>query len=393
MEKKFKFYLHGEKVAITDQYQYLGVKLRPSGSLKKGVEELNDKASRAWFGISNIVHKNKRMETDKVFGIFDSLVTPVATYGCEFWLPYLISKSGLTSPNNMFGSWETLKCETLNQKCSRRILSVHSKASRLAVLGELGRHPLFIPALSKCINYKLSLEKKRNESPIMDLLLTEMTEMTDKGQDCWLSRVNQICKLLNFPTCLSFGANSGKTITKFIKGRFANYWLMKINEFKANKNDNLDHNKLRVYKSLKLSFDREPYIEAVRNRNQRSSLTRLRISAHCLATELGRRTQPITPFNQRFCAYCNINQNTSEKFIDTELHFLTVCERFSNTRNCVFSKLTRINPSFAQLSNSQKFISLMCPANAQQTKLVNRFIKDMFAKRTLIDNGGNTAEM
>ena len=35
LKNKFKFYLHGEKVAITDQYQYLGVKLRPSGPSKK----------------------------------------------------------------------------------------------------------------------------------------------------------------------------------------------------------------------------------------------------------------------------------------------------------------------------------------------------------------------
>ena len=96
---------------------------------------------------------------NKVFGIFDSLVAPVATYACEFWLPYLISKSGLTSRDIMLSSWESLKCETINQKCARMILSVHNKASRLAVLGELGRYQLFIPALSKCINYKLSLEK------------------------------------------------------------------------------------------------------------------------------------------------------------------------------------------------------------------------------------------
>ena len=392
-EGKFKFYLNGEKIAITDQYQYLGLKLRPSGSLKKGVEELNDKASRAWFGISNIVYKNKRMETDKAFGIFDSLVTPVATYACEFWLPYLISKSGLTSQDNMLSSWETLKCETINQKCSRMVLSVHSKASRLAVLGELGRYPLFIPALSKCINYKLSLEKKRPEAPILDLLWTEMIEMSNRGQDCWLSRINQICKLLNFPTNLTFGANSGKIVTKFLRGKFDKFWLMKINQFKANKNDNLDHNKLRVYKSLKLSFTKEPYVEKVRNRNQRSSLTRLRISAHCLASELGRRTQPMTPFDQRFCAYCQVDKNPSEKFVDTEFHFLNVCERFSNTRNCVFAKMTRINPSFAQLSNSQKFVSLMCPATAQQTKLANRFIRDMCSKRTLIDKGDNIIDL
>ena len=107
----------------------------------------------------------------------------------------------------------------------------------------------------------------------MDLLWTEMNEMTKKGQDCWLSRVDQIGKLLNIPTNLRFSPNSGKLITKLLKIRFENLWLQKINEFKANKTDNLDHNKLRTYKSLKLSFTQDPYIEQVCNRNQRSSVT------------------------------------------------------------------------------------------------------------------------
>ena len=60
------------------------------------VQELHDKASRAWFGISNVVFKNKRMEVDKIFQIFDSLVTPVALYGCEFWLPLIMQKNAST---------------------------------------------------------------------------------------------------------------------------------------------------------------------------------------------------------------------------------------------------------------------------------------------------------
>ena len=99
------------------------------------------------------------MEMSKVFGIFDSLVTPIATYACEFWLPYLIGKAGFTSPEKLVDTWETFGCEILNQKCSKMFLSVHSKSSRLAVLGELGRYPLFISALSQCLNYKLALEK------------------------------------------------------------------------------------------------------------------------------------------------------------------------------------------------------------------------------------------
>ena len=89
---KFKFWLNGQKVKIVDEYQYLGLKIKPSGSMGVAVQELHDKASRAWFGISNIVAKNKRMDVDKIFNIFDSLVSPVALYGCEFWLPLVIPK-------------------------------------------------------------------------------------------------------------------------------------------------------------------------------------------------------------------------------------------------------------------------------------------------------------
>ena len=92
LANKFEFWLNGQKVRIVDEYQYLGLKLKPSGSMGVAVQELHEKASRAWFGISNIVAKNKRMEVDKIFNIFDSLVTPVALYGCEFWLPLIIPK-------------------------------------------------------------------------------------------------------------------------------------------------------------------------------------------------------------------------------------------------------------------------------------------------------------
>ena len=54
-KNKFNFYLDGSKLEITDHYQYLGLKLRPSGSFKMGVQELQDKASRAWFGINNTI--------------------------------------------------------------------------------------------------------------------------------------------------------------------------------------------------------------------------------------------------------------------------------------------------------------------------------------------------
>ena len=60
LKNKFNFKIKNDKLEITNEYQYLGLKLRPSGSLTQAVQELHDKASRAWFGISNIIFKNKK---------------------------------------------------------------------------------------------------------------------------------------------------------------------------------------------------------------------------------------------------------------------------------------------------------------------------------------------
>ena len=387
-ENKFNFYVNKTKVEITNLYQYLGIKLRPSGSLKLSTEELHDKASRAWFGISNTIFRNKRMQKEQVFGIFDSLITPIATYASSFWLPFVIKKSGFNSVDNLMDSFTVLKAETLNQKCSRTFLSVHSKSSRLAVLGELGRYPLFVNTLSQCLNYKLSLSKRCSNTNLLGHVLQDMTAMSETGQDCWLTRVNKLENLLKIPRTLRLTKTSGKNIAKIVKSKFDKYWLDKINEFKTNKNDNFDHNKLRVYRQFKSSFTTEPYITLVRNRNQRSSLTRLRISAHTLATELLRRTRPVTPINQRFCAYCQTtdsNDTDSNKCIDTEQHFMIECSTFGNTRDAMFDKIANFVPGFKNFPNCKKFSTLMCPTTPQTAKIVNRYIKYMFKKREEID--------
>ena len=389
-ENKFNFNLNRAKLEITNQYQYLGIKLRPSGSLKLSTEELHDKASRAWFGISNTIFRNKRMQHDQVFGIFDSLITPVATYASSFWLPFMIKKNGFTSVNNLMDTWAVLKAETLNQKCSRTFLSVHSKASRLAVLGELGRYPLFVNALAQCLNYKLSLFKRQSNTNILGHVLKEMTEMSENDQDCWLTRVNKIENILKIPKNFSLSQTSGKNLTRIVKSKFDRYWLDKINEIKPDKHDNLDHNKLRVYKLFKSSFTTEPYIKLVRNRNQRSSLTRLRISAHTLATELLRRTRPVIPMDRRFCAYCQTAASfgaTANKCVDTEHHFMVECGRFGNTRDAMFNKVSKTIKGFKDFTDHNKFVTLMCPTTPQLAKEINRYIRFMLKKREEINSG------
>ena len=402
LDKIYEFTLGNKKIEITDEYQYLGIKLRPSGSFTQAVQELNDKASRAWFGISNIIFRNKRMQIDRIFRLFDSLITPIATYGSSIWLPFNIPKKCFESREKMIDFWENLKCEILNQKCAKITLSVNQKTPRLAVLGELGRYPILLQSLSQCMNYKLSLFSRMGTNPLIGHVIREMQAVNRANGDTWLSRVENIDKVLKTPQNLFFNNSSGKKILKSLKSKFDLHFLNKINEFKHSNTDSFDHNKLRTYKTFKSSFTREPYLDLVRNRNQRCFLSRLRVSSHKLNIELGRHTRPITPSDQRYCKYCwsvpqphhtplatappqTPSARTAYPAIDDEFHFLIRCPVFSSDRNCVFTRLSQITPNFPNLSDADKFKTLLCPTTAFSTKLVHRFIKQMFATRDKYD--------
>ena len=139
-------------------YQYLGINLKPSRSMQVVVGELFDKANRAWFAISNVLYKYKRLAVSRAFQLFDSLIKPVALFSCEFWLPTIIPKKCFSSKELLIKSWENLQAEVLNQKICRLLLSVHKRCSRLAAIGELGRYPLMISSFKHCLNYEYHLD-------------------------------------------------------------------------------------------------------------------------------------------------------------------------------------------------------------------------------------------
>ena len=397
LRRNYNFFLGGEPLEVTDQYQYLGLKIRPSGAMGLAVEELNTKATKAWFSISKIFYKHKRLEVHRSLQIFDSLVVPVSTYGSEFWLPHSLPVKSFRSFDNLLNCWENFIPEKINQKCCRLILGVHKKSSRLAVLGELGRHPLLIKSLAHCLNYKLNLNNKRDSDSILGNVMVEMRAMADQSQDCWLTRVNKMEKLLNIPNLPGLSRTSGKTILTDLKLKFETFWKRKLTEEKIG-SDNINHNKLRTYSDLKNNFNIEPYIKLVRNRSQRMHITRLRISAHNLNIERGR-YKGLT-IAQRVCKYCPPPRSYSsqtptlsggtlpnENNIDDEIHFLNKCKTFLTSRNCLYKKFAALEPTFETCTENQKFKRLLNPNTAQETKIINKFIKIMFDWREKIDQG------
>ena len=162
-----------------------------------------------------------------------------------------------------------------------------------------------------------------------------------------------------------------------------------VQEYKA-VNDGMDTNKLRLYKTFKASFNCEPYIDLVKNRNQRSDLTRIRISAHHLEIERGRWSG--TPANQRFCKYCKFSGST-EKLVDDEKHFALICPSFAVKRQCFLGKLRSIGIIFDELDNDQKLKIILCPVSTRMAKIVNKYFSILVNARKKLDEGATLGDL
>ena len=376
-----KFYIGNNLIEVVDTYQYLGIILKPSGSMQYAVSELCDKASRAWFAIANVLYKHKRLPVARGFQLFDSLIKPIALFSCEFWLPNILPKKSFGSKDALIKSWENLHCEVLNQKLCRLLLSVHKRCSRLAALGELGRYPLLISSIKHCLKYEWHLGNVDQDS-IVGKAIREMRVMPQL--DTWLSRVQKIKSVLGITPLYGSKDSVSLNLNKKLNSVFDRFWLDQINAPKAG-NDGVDHNKLRFYKTLKGSFTQEPYITNVQNKSQRAWLTRYRVSAvPTLRMESGRYTRPVTPIAARFCRYC------SENILDDEKHAILTCKTFTLKRNCFFGKISSLLPNFQQMALDDKLLAILCPKNADIALCASKYLGIISDTRTKLDQGLST---
>ena len=70
---------------------------------------------------------------------------------------------------------------------------------------------------------------------------------------------------------------------------------------------------------------RPPYVDILKNRDDRAAICKIRISAHLLLIERGRHLN--IPNNERYCPLCKTNQ------IEDEKHFLLNCKSLENQRD------------------------------------------------------------
>ena len=89
------------------------------------------------------------------------------------------------------------------------------------MLGELGRYPVFIPALKQCLNYQYQIDLMDRST----LIYKAISDMKINPQiDSWYTRVEKIKNLLNIKRLYCKPDKAGLFIDKTIKSKFDRFF-------------------------------------------------------------------------------------------------------------------------------------------------------------------------
>ena len=135
------------------------------------------------------------------------------------------------------------------------------------------------------------------------------------------------------------------------------------------RSDFVSNRKLYLYNNFKCSFEYEPYLNMIKDKNLRQSLSKLRLSSHTLRTETARYGRNRIDRTERLCLYCD------QRPLDDKFHFICQCPVLHDLRiKCMLNYYTR-RPSVYKLSELLK--------STKKSELINlcRFINEAFKRR------------
>ena len=109
------------------------------------ISDLVNRGQTAIFFKVKSIFKYGTPSTHTILKAFDHAVKPVLLYSSEVWgMLNMTSKLKKSKNDLIYDLYNDDKIEKLNLNLCKSILGVGSKASNLAVVGELGRYPLYI---------------------------------------------------------------------------------------------------------------------------------------------------------------------------------------------------------------------------------------------------------
>ena len=354
--KNVTFYINKKEIQIVHEYTYLGITFSASGSFSVAQKTLSDKAMNALFKIRKHVNLSK-LKLNNALKIFDSVILPIITYGCEVWGLY----------NNLnFDKWDKTHMERVHLRFCKLYLELNRKTSNHAARAEMGRFPTLIPIIKRILKYNLYLRSKDDNVIVKQAFLIS----EDTKNNLTKSYGNKFKELFNLfnnvenSRLISFAEKDIDKSISSLKSNFIKFWEEKLQ----------NSPKLEFYRRSKIHYAPDSFIDDLCKCPSRKDLLKLRTSNHSLFVETGRYSNPKLPREERICQYCDQHE------VEDEHHLLLSCKLYSNLRDIFFDKLKsvfQIPPG-----NSNNFITdILSSRDKKAPFFLAQFINKCFSTR------------
>ena len=315
-------------------YCYLGIVFNLNGSTTAATDELRKKGLKAYFALKSIINLGA-LSTRAVFKLFDALILPVVSYGCQTWLQETNFIKAVISDANGKAVLQKLAADPLEKLHLRFLkwtLQVHKKCSNLACYGDAGRFPLVIQLSKQVISYfnrLQALDQTRSNSLARHAFAEQRTKKLT-----WYQNTIKILEIAGH----HHTSNASPThIKSKLQEHFNNLW-----EAERHKSS-----KLSYYNEVKRTphIHYEAFLDLVCAEN-RKCLMRLRSSSHRFNCETGRyitdkdliKSNATKAWHKR-CEFCVSDETKWLSHLpfcnlieESENHTLISCPRFHQPR-------------------------------------------------------------
>lgn len=355
--KGYTFKYNNHEVEIIDNYKYLGIIFKPSGSFTEAIKQLGKKANKALFCIKKCFPLDK-IYTKPMIKLFDACVKPILLYCSEIWAADILLRPNVELEHR----YKDFQPDKIHVKFCKMLLGVNKAAVNMAVMSELGRFPLSIIALKSFIGYWFHIVNMDKTRLIKSAYMDNVNETKGFGNN-----VHQLLNKLGFEhVWMNQNSFSGKMLTnaiqKKLEERYASHWKLSIS----------GDGKLRTYYTIKSNYKMENYLLRNFDRHAVTSFVKLRISNSRLFVEEGRFRK--IPPQERICKLCG-------EGVEDEIHFVTKCPKLNAHRNTMYDKIIATVPIFEHLSDRDKFSFIMKDNDYDVNKICIEGIHNMYTVR------------
>ena len=323
----YGFKLGTQELFPVRNYCYLGIKISLNGTFKQAIEDLRKKALRAFFSIRRTVN-TRALTTSTMLKLVDSLIKPVATYGCPIWLHSTNMMKTFVAANNCASLPKTSTgdaLETTHLRILKWILGIHRKANNNFCYGDTGRLPWTISVVPQCVEYFLraSTCDATGVNTLLHCTFQEQKNLQLSWYKTWYESIDKCTRTL--PSLTPAAAT-----LKHLSSTFIEHWSSELKS----------QSKMRFYCSVKTEFKEEPYLQLPK-RSSRINIAKLRSSSHDLWIERGRYLKHSTSDALRACRYCcEPDQlegllhlpHSEPPILESEEHVLTECPGYHAIR-------------------------------------------------------------